>query len=113
MEKELIIHRIDEALKHIEYVEDDLKDIELENFSGTSLVARATAFSIEQICEHISKLRKDLEPNHPEIPWDKIYDMRIVLAHMYTSVNTRVVYRTAKADLPELEKQLIAMKKEI
>ena len=113
MERELITNRIDEALKHIDYVINDLKDVELENFSGTSLLARATAFSIEQICEHVSKLRKEFEPSHPEIAWDKIYDMRIVLAHMYKSVNTRVVYKTAKVDLPVLRDQLTNLKKEI
>ena len=110
MDKELIQLRIDEIVKHIDLAMTDLGDISLENFSGVSLLARATAFSLEQICEHTSKLRKHLEGQHTDIPWDKIYDMRIVLAHMYVTVDCKIVYNTVKNDLPKLKEQMLAIK---
>ena len=110
MDKELISLRIDEILKHIDFASIDLKDLELKDFNGNSLIARATAFSLEQICEHVSKLRKIFETSHPEIPWDKIYDMRIVLAHMYVTVDCEIVYKTVKNDLPSLKRQLLDLK---
>lgn len=110
MDKELVGLRIDEIIKHINLITADLEDVKLENFSGTSLLARATAFSLEQICEHVSKLRKHFETSYPEIAWDKIYDMRIVLAHMYITVDCEIVYKTAKKDLPILKEQLLKIK---
>lgn len=113
MDKELIQLRIDEIIKHIDLAMSDLKDIELKDFSGTSLLARATAFSLEQVCEHVSKLRKQFEKDYPDIPWDKIYDMRIVLAHMYVTVDCKVVYDTVKKDLPSLKQQLLKIKDDL
>ena len=110
MDKELISLRIDEIIKHIDFVTEDLKEISLENFNGNSLLARGTAFSLEQICDHVSKLRKTFEQSHQEIPWDKIYDMRIVLAHMYVTVDCKIVYNTVKNDLPKLKEQMLAIK---
>ena len=106
MDKELVVLRIDEIIKHIDLSTSDLQDVKLEDFKGTSLLARGTAFSLEQICEHVSKLRKTFEKDYPEIPWDKIYDMRIVLAHMYITVDCNIVYKTVKNDLPVLREQL-------
>lgn len=113
MDKELLSLRIDEILKHIDLTINDLQDVELKDFVGTSLLARATAFSLEQICEHISKIRKTLEDKYPEIPWDKIYDMRIVLAHMYITVDCDIVYKTVKNDLPVLKNQLLKIKSDL
>lgn len=113
MDKELLSLRIDEILKHIDLAINDLQDVELKDFVGTSLLARATAFSLEQICEHISKIRKTLEDKYPEIPWDKIYDMRIVLAHMYITVDCDIVYKTVKNDLPVLKNQLLKIKSDL
>lgn len=107
MGKELVLLRIDEILKHIDLTTSDLENVDIKDFKSTSLLARGTVFSLEQICEHISKLRKQFEKQYPEIKWDKIYDMRIVLAHMYVSVDCRIVYETVKNDLPTLKSQLL------
>ena len=107
MDKELVRLRIDEIIKHIDFATSDLESVELKDFGANSLLARGTVFSLEQICEHIFKLRKTFESQYPLIDWDGIYDMRIVLAHMYVSVDTRIVYETVKNDLPTLKSQLL------
>ncbi len=113
MDKELVSLRIDEIIKHIDLATSDLKDVKLENFIGTSLLARATAFSLEQICEHVSKIRKYFDKQYPIIPWDNIYDMRIILAHMYVMVDCDIVYKTVKKDLPPLKENLLKIKSEL
>lgn len=113
MEKELIEHRVDVIIKHIDLATNDLKDVELENFSNTSLLARAVSFSLEQICENISKIKKYFEKDFPEIAWQKIYDMRIIIAHMYVTVDTNIVYKTVKNDLPNLKQQLLKIKQSL
>ena len=110
MEKELIEHRIDVIIKHIDLALEDLSGVKQEDFIDTSLLARAVSFSLEQICENTSKLRTYFEDKHPEIVWQKIYDMRIILAHMYVTVDTNVVYKTVKKDLPILKQQLLTIK---
>ncbi len=113
MDKELVCLRIDTIIKHIDSATNDLNDVSFEDFKGTSLLARATAFSIEQICEHMTKIRKQYERAYPEIPWDKAYDMRIIIAHMYLEIDTKIVYKTVKNDLPLLKQQLLKLKEDI
>ncbi len=113
MDKELVRIRIDTIIKHIDSTVSDLKDIKYEDFESTSLLARATAFSIEQICEHLTKMKKEFQNDYPKIPWDKAYDMRIIIAHMYLEVDTKIVFDTVKNDLLPLQQQLIQIKENL
>ena len=110
MDKELISLRIDYVIKHIDLATDDIKNIALEDFDEYSLVARSVAFSLEQICEHITRLKNKLENYYPNINWKDIYDMRIILAHMYNKIDVVEVYNTVKNDLPILKKQMLEIK---
>ena len=111
MDKELIHARIDEIINHIDMATSDLENVSLDEFDETSLVGRAVTFSVEQICEHLTKLKKDLEVTYPSLPWEKARDMRIIIAHMYLSLDKEIVYGTVKNDLPPLKEELIQIKK--
>ena len=110
MDVELISLRIDFIIKQIDLAISDLSDVKIEDFHENSLLARGVSFSLEQVCEHTSKLRRKLEGDWNNVPWDKIYNMRIILAHMYTKVDTNKVYDIVKKDLPELREQLLVIK---
>ena len=110
MDVELISLRIDFIIKHIDLATEDIKDVELKDFDEDSLIARSVAFSLEQICEHVTKLKSKLEKYNPDINWKEIYDMRIILAHMYNKIDTVEVYSTVKNDLPILRKQMLEIK---
>ena len=42
MDKELIKLRIDEIIKHIDFIDEDLKKVTIENFNVNSLLSRGT-----------------------------------------------------------------------
>lgn len=48
--------------------------------------------------------------NYPNIPWQQIVGMRNVLAHEYFDVDTDVIFKSVKEDIPELSKVLAQMK---
>ena len=110
MDKELIQERIDEIINHIDMATKDLENVSLDEFDEVSLLGRAATFSVEQICEHLTKLRKDLEVQYPNLPWDKARDMRIIIAHMYLSLDKEIVYFTVKNDLFPLKEELLKIK---
>lgn len=110
MDKELINERIDEIINHIDMAIRDLENVSLEEFDEMSLLGRAVTFSVEQICEHLTKLKKDLEVRYPNIPWEKARDMRIIIAHMYLSLDKEIVYNTIKNDLLPLKEKLLQIK---
>lgn len=113
MDKEVILLRIDEIIKQIDIVTNDFENLKLDDLKPDSLLGRATAFSIEQICEHMSKLKKIFENDWPSIPWNKIYDTRIVIAHMYLKIEPKYIYETVKKDLPSLRAELLKLKESL
>ena len=56
MDKELNKLRLDAILKHIDSVNDDLKDLSLEEFKKSDLHIRGTCFSLMQIGEQLTRL---------------------------------------------------------
>ncbi len=113
MDKELVRARIESVLKNIKTVTADLEGKTYDDFVKNEVLCRASSFSVEQICEQMcNKLRKTLEPAHPEIAWIDIYNMRILIAHVYDHINYKVLYETIKKDLPVLEDQLTKIKSE-
>jgi uncharacterized protein with HEPN domain len=57
---------------------------------------------IYRIADSTSELSAVLQERHPEIPWRKIADTRIVLAHIYSDLELPVLWRTVQDDLPQL-----------
>jgi len=47
---------------------------------------------------------------HPEVPWEAIYYMRNRIIHGYVSIDYELVWFVITKDLPELQKQLLAIK---
>lgn len=111
MDKELISVRIDEIINHVNMATKDLENVSLDEFDEVSLLGRAVTFSVEKICEHLTKLKQDLETLYPNLPWNQARDMRIIIAHMYLSLDKEIVYNTVKNDLLPLKEELLQIKK--
>ena len=101
--------RIKQAIDHIDEAISDLKDVSFEEFSNSSLLTRATAFSLSQIGEHMSRLYDLFGESHPEIPWKEAKTLRNFLIHDYQGTNIRTVYKTVKEDLPSLRDALSSL----
>jgi uncharacterized protein with HEPN domain len=54
-----------------------------------------------------------LSARYPDIPWGKIYAMRIVLAHQYFKIDSNLLWDTIQNSLPELEAQIREIQKEL
>ena len=110
MGKIKIIERIDTILKHINTVQQDIKDMSLEDFKKSDLHVRATCFSITQIGEQMGKLEETFKPKYNDLPWKDIRDMRNLIVHVYNHVNAEIIYLTATKDLEELKRHLLRIK---
>ena len=69
MDKNLLIYRIDSLLEHIDLVLEDTKGLTASQIKDSSLLVRATCFSISQIGEIMNHLEKDLSSKYKSIPW--------------------------------------------
>lgn len=106
MDKDVKKLRIQNAIKHIDLVLNDIKGVSLEEFKKSDLLCRADAFSVAQIGEQLKRLQDFYGDSHPEIPWNKANHMRNIIVHEYQHVDFVDVYMTIKEDLPKLKEQL-------
>ena len=110
MDKELNKLRLDAILKHIDSVNDDLKDLSLEEFKKSDLHIRGTCFSLMQIGEQLTRLEKVFGTEYPNIPWKEAIKLRTLIVHIYNKVDAEQIFRIAKNDLPDLKQQINQIK---
>lgn len=78
-------------------IEDFLEDIQLQD----SVIRRR-----EIIGEATARISVDTQNLYPSIPWREMKGMRNLLIHEYDEIDTELVWKTAKDDIPALVSQL-------
>lgn len=81
-------------------------NVGLEAFLGNRVLIRATERSIEIIGEAAGRISSSFKSAHAEIAWHKIKGQRNILAHQYGQVDHKILFETAKADVPHLISKL-------
>ena len=95
-------HMLDAAQKAISFVNDrTFQDLE-EN----ELLALALVKLIEIVGEAVSRISKEYQAEHLEIPWSAMIGMRNRLVHAYFDINLKVLWQTTQEDLPSLINEL-------
>ena len=75
-------------------------------FETSRLHQNAVVKAIEIIGEAASRVSKNMQSVHPQIPWAEIIGMRNRLVHGYGDIQLDVVWQTVQDDLPNLVAQL-------
>ena len=110
---ELVNLRLDQIIRHIDIIKNDIGDMSLEQFRENDLLARATCFSIVQIGEQMVKIEKMFGEDYPNFPWQQARDMRNLLVHVYHKTNFEIVYDTAINNLPPLKENILQIKEDV
>lgn len=109
----LLLFRIESLIDHIDLVLRDTKDLSLEEIEKSSLLLRATCFSVVQIGEMMAQLQKDLSRKYDRLPWGGAKGMRNTIVHDYGERDMEQIYSTIRNDLPALRKAFVAIKNDI
>lgn len=90
----------------IEMIESYIKNITEKEFSTAYNLQDSVVRRVEIIGEAVGKLPSSFKQKHKDVPWRTIKDMRNLLIHEYFQVNIKIVWNTAKYDLPKLKSQI-------
>ena len=101
-DKEFLLDII-EAIKRIELYTKELSyPVFLEKMETQDAVVR----NFEVIGEAVKNISKTLKAKYNNIQWKEIAGMRDKVIHFYFGVNWDIVWKVAKASLPQLKKKI-------
>lgn len=98
--------RLEDIVEYSSNVLKIIDGIEFEEFSSNILVYFATMKNIEIVGKAAYMLTKEFKASHPEISWKQVEGMRHVLVHGYSQVLPRILWATAKENIPEIKAQV-------
>lgn len=100
------VFRVQDILKEVEKIERYLEGMTWTKFKKNELVIDAVVRNFEIIGEACKSIPTSVQRSYPEVPWKEMKGMRDVLIHEYFGVDTKILWHTAKENLPHLQKQL-------
>jgi uncharacterized protein with HEPN domain len=83
--------------------------IRKKDFEANYQLQDALVRKLEVIGEAAKGLSDNLRDNSREIPWQQLMGMRDRMIHQYFRVDLDIVWKTAKKDIPPLERQVAAI----
>lgn len=112
MKKEL--QRIDIILRHSDNIKDFLSDITEEEWDKNKEKQCAAMYSLMAISENVKELLKldsRIIARNEDIPWNSIARFRDKMSHHYDTVDTSVIFRICKKNIPPLQNAILQEKK--
>ena len=94
--------RIEDILWSIAKIERYTTGLNFEAFEADEKAIDAVVRNMEIIGEASRHIPKSIQELHPEIPWDKMRDIRNVFVHEYFGISISILWQTLKEDLPPL-----------
>ena len=77
-------------------------EIQADAFLQDRVRRRALERMLELIGEATRRITPLCQAEHPEIRWRRIIGQRNILAHEYGRIDPRLLYQTARQDMPSL-----------
>ena len=62
--------------------------------------------NLEVIGEASKHVPKKLKDRYQEVDWQVMVGLRNIIAHEYFGVDLRIIWKTARESIPELDKQI-------
>lgn len=83
-----------------------IADFNYKDFIKDEKTQFAVIRAREIIGEASKKINSDLKKKYSDIPWKEMSGMRDILIHEYFGINSKIVWKTLKEDLPPLKEKI-------
>jgi uncharacterized protein with HEPN domain len=94
--------RVRDILQAIEEIQRFIEGMDFETFHDDDRTIRAVEMNLIIIGEAVSRIPEKIQETHSQIPWSLMRSMRNRMAHVYFSVDERLLWETATEELDEL-----------
>lgn len=106
MSKRDAVLYLQDILISIQRIEEYTKDLSAKDFEKDWKTIDAVVRNLEIIGEAARNIPENLIEEYPDIPWNSMVSMRNKIMHEYFGVDTEILWKTIKDDLPPLKKQI-------
>ncbi|TAN64286.1 MAG: DUF86 domain-containing protein [Magnetospirillum sp.] len=101
--------RIEDILEAIERIRRYTTGMSEDQFVADDRSVDAVIRNLEIVGEAAKRVPPAITERHPEIPWNRMTEMRNILVHEYHSVDPSIIFASARHDLPPLAGPLRAL----
>ncbi len=100
---------VQDILEAVQRIAEYLGDMAFEEFSKDKKTMDAVVRNFAVIGEAAKNVPSSVKRKHPEIAWKRMSGMRDKVIHEYFGVDPRILWDTAKIDLPPTVQMLKAI----
>lgn len=103
---ELYVAELVEAAREISQY---MHGVTENRWNHDSMLRSAVLHQLTIIGEVARALPEDLRQRHPHIPWEQMRGFRNIAVHEYFALDTGLVLRIARDEIPELSRQALSV----
>ncbi len=107
--KRLFIHFLNDILNETINIRNFLKGVKFNDFIQNDEKIYAVCRSFEIIGEASKQIPKEIQDKFNDLNWSDMAKMRDKLIHYYYVADERIIWNTAKKDIPVLRKKIKIM----
>jgi uncharacterized protein with HEPN domain len=100
---------LDDILEAIQRIEEYSAHSDYGSFKQDKKAVDAIVRNFEIMGEAVNKVPSVLRKKYPDIPWLEMMGMRNKLIHEYFGVDTQILWKTIKENVPQLKPQVRKM----
>ena len=100
---------LDDIVEAVQRIEEYSPHPDYESFKQDRKAVDAIVRNFEIIGEAVNKIPSALRIKYPDIPWTEMMGMRNKLIHEYFGVDTQILWKTVKENVPQLKPQVRKM----
>ena len=92
---------LEDMLTSMLRIEEYIGEMEFKEFKMNYLIVDAIVRNFEIIGEASKNVPFEIKDKHPEIPWNKMYGLRNLIAHEYFGIDYEMIWEISKNNLPQ------------